>query len=114
LRKKATHAEKRLWRIVRDRRFSGYKFRRQHPIGPYYLDFYCPEAKVAVEVDGGQHGYPDQKRGDEARDAFLAGLGIVVKRFWNYQIRRESRMVRDNLWMLLQSRAPHPGNLPRK
>ena len=54
LRKDDTWAEKLMWRWLRDRRFSGYKFRRQHPIGIYYLDFFCKEAELNVELDGRQ------------------------------------------------------------
>lgn len=61
LRKESTWAEKRLWRSLRSRRLSGYKFRREHPAGSYFLDFYCIEARVAVESDGFQHGFPDQQ-----------------------------------------------------
>jgi very-short-patch-repair endonuclease len=66
LRKDPTWAEKRLWRLLRSRRLAGYKFRREHPMGPYFLDFYCIEARVAVESDGFQHGFPVQRARDEA------------------------------------------------
>jgi len=59
LREKSTDAEKRLWRLLRDRRFSEFKFRRQYACGGYFLDFYCATAKLAVELDGGGHGFPD-------------------------------------------------------
>src|SRR5215469_6914062 len=57
LRKKATEPERILWRHLRNRNFAGYKFRRQHPFDDYVLDFYCPSAKLAVELDGGGHNY---------------------------------------------------------
>jgi very-short-patch-repair endonuclease len=57
LRKKATDTERTLWRHLRNRNFAGYKFRRQHPLGCYILDFYSPEAKLAIELDGGGHNY---------------------------------------------------------
>src|SRR6266511_731801 len=75
LRKKATWAEKLLWSRLRNRQFAGYKFRRQHPVGPYNLDFYCAEARLAVELDGREHGHPDHRTTDKERDAFLAQLG---------------------------------------
>jgi len=62
LRKKETWAEKLMWRWLRDRRFSGYKFRRQHSVGNYYLDFFCDEAMLAIELDGLGHGHPDRRR----------------------------------------------------
>jgi len=111
LRRKQTWAEKALWRLLRDRRFSGYKFRRQHPLGEYYLDFYCAEARLVLETDGFGHGFPEQQRHDARRDEFLRAQGIVVKRIWNWQLRRQVEWVRYNLWKLLQERAPHPGNI---
>jgi len=111
LRIKSTWAEKLLWRMLRNERFSGYKFRRQHPFGAYTLDFYCAEARLVVETDGFQHGHPAQQKHDAERDAFLAQHDIVVKRIWNWRLRKEPQVVRDNLWMLLQERAPHPGNV---
>ncbi len=57
------------------------RFRRQHPLGPYVLDFYCPEAKLAIEVDGAVHDLPDQARHDERRDHWLGQQGIRVLRF---------------------------------
>ena len=111
LRRKRTWAEKALWRLLRDRRFSGYKFRRQHPAGKYVLDFYCAEAKLALETDGYGHGFPEQQQRDATRDEFLLSEGILVKRIWNWQLRRQLEWVRYNLWHLLQQRAPHPGNM---
>jgi very-short-patch-repair endonuclease len=64
LRKRATECERIPWRHLRNRNFAGYKFRRQHPIDPYTLDFYCPTAKLAIELDGGGHNY----RGGQMRD----------------------------------------------
>ena len=59
LRRNQTDDEKALWRALRGRRFAGFKFRRQHTIGDYILDFYCADAKLAVELDGSQHGHGD-------------------------------------------------------
>src|SRR6267142_2421940 len=111
LRQKPTWAEKKLWRILRDRRFSGYKFRRQHPFGYYFLDFYCAEAKLVLETDGFMHGHPDRQKYDSERDEFLRANGIKVKRIWNWQLRREIEWIRLQIWMVLQERAPHPGNI---
>ena len=113
LRKTSTWAEKRLWTLLRSRRLAGYKFRRQHPVGRYYLDTYCIEAKVAVELDGFQHGTPEHKAHDAARDAYLAAQGIAVKRVWNHQMARRTdrENLVENLWRLLQDRTPHPDNI---
>ena len=108
LRKNETWAEKLMWRWLRSRRFNGYKFRRQHPAGIYYLDFFCEEAHLAVEVDGFGHGCPDQQRHDAERDKFLASHGIKVLRFWNSSLRRNAASIRDTIFRELQERAPHP------
>jgi very-short-patch-repair endonuclease len=108
LRKKETWAEQVVWRRLRSRRFSGYKFRRQHPEGIYYLDFYCEEASLAVELDGSGHGQPDQQQHDAERTAFLTSRGIKVLRFWNSSLRRNSQSIRDTIFRELQARCPHP------
>jgi len=114
LRHKQTWAEKKLWRLLRERRFAGYKFRRQHPFGEYYLDFYCAEARLVLETDGGGHGFPEQAAHDAGRDAFLRASGIVIKRIWNRQLLKELEWVKQDLWRLLQERAPHPDNAQPK
>ena len=80
LRKHDTWAEKLLWRYLRDRKLSAYKFRRQHPFDPYVLDFYCPELKVAIEIDGLSHLGAKQEQHDRRRDEFLAAHGIRTVR----------------------------------
>ena len=127
LRRESTAAEKRLWRLLRDRRFADFKFRRQYPCGIYFLDFYCVTARLAVELDGGGHGFPDQRARDEKRNQFLAGKGIKVRRFWNHQMRGELETVRFEIWhelmegtgqsekiagFLARPATPHPGPLP--
>ena len=112
LRKKATWAEKILWRQLRNRRFAGYKFRRQHPTGPYNLDFFCAEARLAIELDGREHGHPERQAQDRERDALLARLGIKVIRFWNYSIRKNLRSVLDTILRELSERTPHLDPLP--
>jgi len=110
LRQKSTWAEKKLWAILRDRRFSAYKFRRQHKVGKYCLDFFCAEARYNLELDGGQHGFPEQQAKDEERDAYLKSRNIETRRFWNSQL-KDVRSVRDTIWADLQARAEHPGNV---
>jgi len=105
-------AQRRLWRVIRDRRFAGYKFRREHPVGDYILDFYCAEAKLSIELDGRQHGSPEQEARDRAKESYLLSRGILTKRFWNRQVLQESEVVKENLWRILQERAPHAGNVP--
>jgi len=108
LRQAETWAEKLMWRWLRNRRFSDYKFRRQHPVGPYCLDFYCEEAGLNLELDGSQHGLPDRQIRDAIREDFLKTRGIKTLRFWNGTLRRNGRSVRDMIFNELQSRAPHP------
>ncbi|HLZ74581.1 endonuclease domain-containing protein [Phenylobacterium sp.] len=81
LRREDTPAEARLWNALRDRRLGGWRWKRQVPSGPYIVDFYCPEAALVVEVDGGQHA--DQIAYDERRTAYLERHGLRVLRFWN-------------------------------
>ena len=83
LRKNQTDAEAFLWGILRDRRFFELKFRRQHAIGPFIVDFYCHRARLAIELDGGQHDEAENVAHDRKRDAHLGDKGIRVLRFWN-------------------------------
>ena len=108
LRKQETWAEKLMWRWLRDRQFSGYKFRRQHPVGKYILDFFCEEARLNVELDGSQHGFPDQRKHDVEREKFLQSYSIKTLRFWNSHLRRNAQSIRDTIFRELQARAPHP------
>jgi very-short-patch-repair endonuclease len=89
----------------------GYKFRRQHPIDPYTLDFYCPTAKLAIELDGGGHNYRGGQMRDQRREKFLANKGIAVVRFWNHQVREELDSVLQAIWFALDEqtgRDPSP------
>ena len=81
LRQRSTDAELKLWHFLRNRQFVGHKFRRQHPLPPYIVDFVCLEEKLIVELDGGQH--LEQKAHDDKRTAFLQSMGFRVIRFWN-------------------------------
>jgi very-short-patch-repair endonuclease len=83
LRQSATDAERRLWSARRDRRLAGYRFRRQHPVHGFILDFACTKYRVAVEADGGQHA---ANQSDERRTALLERDGWIVLRFWNNDI----------------------------
>ena len=80
LRRAMTLPEAILWRELRRRTLAGFRFRRQHPVGPYVLDFYCPEARLALEVDGAAHDHPIRAAQDDHRTAWLAGRGIRVLR----------------------------------
>jgi len=104
LRRHQTDEEKELWRSLRSRRFAGFKFRRQHTVGEYILDFYCADAKLAVELDGFQHGLPEGIQRDEVRNKFLAEHDIKTLRFWNHQWRQNREGCLLEIWNALQRR----------
>jgi very-short-patch-repair endonuclease len=81
MRREPTDAEKKLWSRLRDRQIGGFKFRRQVPLGGYILDYFCKEAKLGVELDGGQHADAEEARYDAGRDEALRKLGVEVLRF---------------------------------
>lgn len=85
-RKNPTEAEACLWEILRAKRLVGYKFRRKHPMKDYILDFYCPELKIAIEVDGQIHMDEQQVKYDQERTNALQESGISVIRFWNSEV----------------------------
>ena len=103
LRKNLTDAERALWHILR-RQSSGFRFRRQAPIGPYIVDFVCFEKRLVIEVDGGQHAQLVDY--DAARTAWLENEGFKVIRFWNNQVLEEMDAVRDAVWMALGGCSP--------
>lgn len=109
LRKDMTPAERRLWAQLRQRQLEGFRFRRQHPIGPYITDFACLEAGVIVEVDGGQHLDSDT---DVARDAFLRSHGFCILRFWNNEVMANLSGVYALIVRCLAERCPHPSLPP--
>ena len=103
MRGRMTDAEALLWMLLRNRRIAGAKFRRQHPVGRFILDFYCVELKLGIELDGGQHseatGY------DKFRDDWLSTQGIRTLRFWNNQMLMETEAV---LQVIYQTVVDHP------
>ncbi|WP_291636556.1 DUF559 domain-containing protein [Bosea sp. (in: a-proteobacteria)] len=104
MRREPTETERKLWHLLRDRRFSGFKFRRQVQIGRYIVDFVCPAKRLIVEVDGGQHA---ESAYDAARDAWLIAQGFRVRRFWNADILLRPDEVRDTLWHDLDGATIH-------
>lgn len=103
MRSEPTHAEARLWRLLRRKQLGGFRFRRQHAIRGYILDFYCPEAKLAIELDGGQHAEDDERVAhDDRRDQFLVAAGIRVLRFW------DTDGVLEAIWDALHEERPRP------
>jgi very-short-patch-repair endonuclease len=86
MRQALTPAELRLWLRLRKPGIPGLRFRRQTPVGPYIVDFFCPQQRLIVEVDGDQHGYPVQEARDARRDTWLRTLGYVVVRVGNRDV----------------------------
>ena len=105
LRREQTEEERSLWRALRGQRFAGFKFRRQHPVGDYILDFYCAAARLAVELDGSQHGQPEGLQHDADREKFLANQDIETLRFWNRQWRENREGCLLTIWDAVQRRS---------
>jgi very-short-patch-repair endonuclease len=104
LRRSQTDAERRMWRHLRSRRLLGLRFRRQHPIGPYFADFACLELRLVVELDGGQHADTRSQEHDRARTAALEERGYTVIRIWDNDVLRDTQAV-------LATIARHAGEL---
>jgi very-short-patch-repair endonuclease len=94
LRRNSTDAERAIWRVLRDRRLEGIKFRRQVPIGPFVADFASITHRIVVELDGGQHS---DSLADKQRDAFLTSEGWQVLRFWNNDVMRNRDGVLESI-----------------
>jgi very-short-patch-repair endonuclease len=95
LRRTSTQVEARIWEALRNRKLGGWKWKRQVPRGSYIVDFLCLEAKLVVELDGGQHA--EQVAYDERRTAFLEGLGYRVLRVWNHSVIEDASGVCDTI-----------------
>jgi len=86
LRKNQTEQEKKVWNLLRNQQFYGFKFRRQYPIGNYIVDFVCKEKKIIIEIDGGQHNIKENIYKDNERTKYLEMKGYKIIRFWNNDI----------------------------
>jgi very-short-patch-repair endonuclease len=109
LRRNMTDAERLLWRHLRAHRLDGQKFRRQHPLGPYVVDFVHLGARLIVEADGGQH---NESNTDVVRDGWLQAQGFRVLRFWNNDILTRTDAVLEAIWRAVIETTPLPGPLP--
>jgi very-short-patch-repair endonuclease len=103
LRRKQTPTESLMWELLRDRRFMGLKFRRQHQVGDYLVDFYCDERKLALELDGPAHSDPAQMKHDKTRDAYLTAIGLTVLRFQNDDLIGDTEQVLQRIAAALSS-----------
>jgi very-short-patch-repair endonuclease len=115
LRQAQTRVERRAWYLLRNGHVAGLKFRRQQPIDHYTVDFYCPELRVALELDGGVHSQPSQAKRDKAKDEYLRALGIRVVRIPNALVMEDpEKFVRKiaGLTRLDPSPVPTPSGHP--
>lgn len=98
MRTNATDAESLMWQFLRAKRFMNLKFRRQHVIAPYIVDFYCHELGLVIELDGSQHNTEDGQAYDIERTKFLEALGLNVVRYWNHEVLGNTEVVVEDLW----------------
>jgi very-short-patch-repair endonuclease len=99
LRQRSTDAERRMWSALRNRRLMRYRFRRQHPLGDFIVDFACTEFQLAIEVDGGQHS---DNAVDTSRTAWLQSQGWKVLRFWNNDVLSNTNGVIETILRALE------------
>ncbi len=108
LRKQNTDAELRLWYYLRAKRTLSLKWRRQHPIPPYVADFYCHQARLVVELDGGQHDAEQDLR----RTVYIRSQGIEIIRFWNHDVLLSTDAVMDEILRVVLERTLSPNPSP--
>ncbi len=102
LRRELTPAEKRLWRELLDRRCAGFKFRRQHIIGPFIVDFYCASCSLSIEIDGETH--LGRELHDVQRQKFLEVQGLKILRFWNTEVYDDLEAVMEAIYIECEQR----------
>lgn len=102
LRRNLTPHEQRLWRLLRNRQFAGYKFRRQFVIGRYIVDFCCLKEKLVIELDGSQHNSNDGLKRDLVRDKYIQDHGYRILRFWNHDLDQMTDAVLDKIYLELK------------
>jgi very-short-patch-repair endonuclease len=112
LRHEMTEAEKIIWQMLRSRQIEGHRFRRQVPLGRYIADFVCHEARLIVEIDGGQHDLSSER--EVLRTRFLESEGYHVLRFWNNEVTENPEGVQSAIARELHEHHPHPHPPPSK
>ncbi|WP_390637623.1 endonuclease domain-containing protein [Limnoglobus roseus] len=105
MRREPAPAERILWTLLRTEQLRPFKFRRQHPVGPYIVDFYSHAAVLVVELDGESHLTTESQERDGQRSAYLGSLGIHVERFWNPMVFDDSETVIERIYNLCVARA---------
>ena len=103
LRKNMTEPERLLWSRIRRKQLRGFQFYRQKTVGNYIVDFYCPSARIIIEVDGGQHFEEQGRKKDKIRDAYLSKLGFEVLRFPNWEVMRNVDDIVEDIYRHLPS-----------
>lgn len=103
LRKQFTKSEQKLWRYLRNRNVMNFKFRRQVPFGSYFLDFYCAEKKIGIELDGSQHFSSEGRTKDTKRDNFLSANGLKVLRYSDRDVLLNSESVLKDIIKNMES-----------
>jgi very-short-patch-repair endonuclease len=93
-----TDAEKLLWSNIRSKQLKGYQFYRQKIIGNYIVDFYCPKAKLIIELDGGQHYRVEGKEDDKIRDNYMKNIGLKVLRFSDREVFENLEGIVERIW----------------
>ena len=101
-----TDAERLLWSKIRRKQLKGFQFYRQKIIGNYIADFYCPELKLVIEVDGGQHYSAEGRENDHMRDAYMTRAGITVVRFSDRDVLKNIEAVMEEIWKKLSLKNP--------
>jgi len=96
-----TDTEKLLWAKIRGKQMKGFQFYRQKPIGNFIVDFYCPKAKLVIELDGGQHYCENGKAKDSQRDEYMESIGLRVLRFSDREVFESLRAVIEKIWSYL-------------
>jgi len=116
MRREPTDAERKMWTLLRDRRLCSLKFRRQHPVGAFIVDFCCVEHKLIVELDGGQRGERPRAEADARRTRYLRARGYRVIRLWNNDVLSEPHAALEVVLEALQpeDQAPSPSSSPAK
>jgi very-short-patch-repair endonuclease len=107
LRNNLTPAEAALWDLIKHRKLEGRKFRRQHSIGNYILDFYCPDEKLAIELDGEDHYWEEGIQKDKRKTVFMASHGIEILRFENLLVFQDTEFVLKTIVNKFKNTTPH-------
>jgi len=97
LRNNLTPAEVALWELIKNKKLDGRKFRRQHSIGNFILDFYCPEEKLAIELDGEDHYWDEGMKRDKIKTSYIKSHGIEILRFENKLVFKDQEFVLNKI-----------------